>query len=245
MFSSALLILDDIVASTALQRRPRLYEQHESLLSTANNQEGPIDLEAVIGCQNWVLLQVAEIAVLDEWKQNHTLSGDLDVMELVNQATAIRDSLLANPCCLESNQMKTSRGEAGQADVFTIYDEKPSTVASQSALVTQVWAHAALIYLIVVACGWEPTSSDVRYRVDRVIELLTGNPALLRTMVWPFCVAGCLAQPAQHDTFRRLVAALKLPSVFGAAKKALELMEKVWSRSEAGETVAWDFGQMF
>jgi C6 transcription factor Pro1 len=67
-FSSALMILDDTIASTALQEQPRLYEYHRDLLGGI---EAPINLEVVIGLKNWALQYIGEIAALDAWKNNN------------------------------------------------------------------------------------------------------------------------------------------------------------------------------
>ena len=248
-FSSTILILDDIIASTVLQEPPKLYEYHRSLLDDIDGTEPPINLEAAVGCQNWVLLQIAEIAVLDAWKQRCKGAGNLDVMELVRRATVIKDSLEAHLTRLETDPIIISKEGSSLLDVFTEdYCQPPKVPTSQSSLVTGAWAHAALIYLFVVVSGWQPASVDVRYHVARIVELLTcqiSPPALLRTMVWPFCVAGCLAEPTQEVHLRGMVEALQPPSVFGTVRKALEIMENVWCNRDAGDAASRDLATCF
>lgn len=247
-FSSTLLIFDDIIASTVLQEQPRLYGYHRSLLSSIDDTEPPIDLEATVGCQNWALLQIGEIAVLDAWKQQCKKAGNLNVMELVHRAMVIKDLLEAHLRRLETEPVFIPREGISLLDVFTAdYRQQPKTPASQSSLVTRVWAHAALIYLFVVVSGWQPASIDVRHHVGQILELLTQQispPALLRTMVWPFCVAGCLAEPAQEDHLRGMVETLQPPSVFGTVRKALEIMENVWSNKD-GDNSGRDLAACF
>lgn len=223
-FSSTLVILDDIIASTALQEQPRLYEYHHSLLGgIEGTDDPPINLEAVVGLKNWTLLQIGEIAALEAWKQRCRTAGNLDVVELVHRATAIKESLLAHLKRLETDPARVPKENSSLLDVF-------APPPSQGSLVSRVWAHAALIYLSIVVSGWQPASVDVRYHVSRVIELLKRqeSPALLRTMVWPFCVAGCLAEPSQEAHLRGMVEVLQPPSIFGTVHKALEIMENVW-----------------
>ncbi len=223
-FSSTLVILDDIIASTALQEQPRLYENHRSLLGgIEGTDDPPINLEAVVGLKNWTLLQIGEIAALEAWKQRCKTAGNLDVVELVHRATTIKESLVAHLIRLETDPAIVPKENSSLLDVFT-------PPPSQSSVVSRVWAHAALIYLSIVVSGWQPASVDVRYHVSRVIELLKRqtSPALLRTMVWPFCVAGCLAEPAQEPHFRGMVEVLQPPSIFGTVHKALEIMENLW-----------------
>jgi len=248
-FSSALLILDDIVASTMLQEQPRLHEYYHSLLCNPNGAEPAIHLEAVVGCQNWALLQIGEIAVLDAWKQQCKRHGNLDVMELVHRATRIKSSLEDNLKRLETNSAGLQQQSSSLLDVFTAeFTRQSETPVSQSSLVTRVWAHAAFIYLFVVVSGWQPANVDVRYHVDRIIELITHKispPVLLRTMVWPFCVAGCLAEPAHEAHLREMVDMLQPPSVFGTVRKALEIMENVWSNRDAEDLANRDLATCF
>lgn len=248
-FSSTLLILDDIIASTALQERPRLYEYHHSLLGGIDGNEPLINLEPVVGCQNWVLLQIGEIAVLDAWKQKCKKAGNLNVMELVHRATAIKNLLESHLTRLENSAVSIPKEGNSLLDILnTDYCQHSKTLASQSSLVTRVWAHAALIYLFVVVSGWQPASVDVRCHVGRLFELLTfqiSPPALLRTMVWPFCVAGCLAEPAQETHLRGMVEALQPPSVFGNVRKALEIMENVWCNRDTEDVATRDLAMCF
>ena len=248
-FSSALLILDDIIASTVLQEPPRLYEYHHSLLSSSDSTEPVINLGASVGCQNWALLRIGEIAALDAWKQRCKKAENLDIIQLVHRATSIKDSLEADLERLETDPVIIPQDSGSLLDVFTAdYCQQSQTPASQGSLVTQVWAHAAIVYLFVVVSGWQPASVDVRYHVGRIVELLTHQmspPALLRTMVWPFCVAGCLAEPAQEPHFRGMVETLQPLSVFGTVQKALEIMENVWRSRDAGTAADRDLAACF
>ena len=248
-FSSALLILDDIVASTVLREQPKLYHYHHSLLSHIDGTSPIINLESVVGCSNWVLLAISEVAALDAWKHQCNKFGSLDVMEFVHRASAIKTSLEIQVTGLE-NGSATIRPESRVfLDVFAAdFDRISDLSAVQSSLVTRVWAHAALIYLLVVVSGWQPASPDVRYHVSRVIELLTHQispPTLLRTMVWPFCVAGCLAELPHEAALRAMVGALQPPSVFGTVHKALEIMENVWSHRNTGDVASRDLAMCF
>ena len=248
-FTSALLILDDIIASTVLQEPPRLYEYHGSLLGSFGDSEPVIDLGASIGCQNWALLQIGEIAALDAWKQRCKKAENLDIIQLVHRATAVKESLEADLTQLETNSVITPYNSGSLLDVFTAeYRQQSQPPASQGSFITQVWAHAALLYLFVVVSGWQPANVEVRYHVGRIIELLTHQispPTLLRTMVWPYCVAGCLAELTQEPQLRSMVKTLQPLSIFGTVHKALEIMESVWRSRDAGATADRDLAACF
>jgi hypothetical protein len=150
---------------------------------------------------------------------------------------------------LEIEPINTPNEATSLLDIFTSDLGQPAkTPASQTTLVTRVWAHAALIYLFIVVSGWQPASSDVQYHVGKILELLTQQivpPALLRSMVWPFCVAGCLAAPEQEEHLREMVQALQPPSVFGTVRKALEIMENAWLKRGAGDAGIKDLATCF
>ncbi|KAF2499678.1 hypothetical protein BU16DRAFT_279517 [Lophium mytilinum] len=229
-FYSALLIADDIVASTCMEEPPRLLEYHARLLTNGGSldERPPLNLEDFIGCENWVMLQIGEIVALDAWKKSRKKAGQLDMMELVARASAIKQTLLDNLARLDAAATTPKTNSLG---LFTFYnDHFPPMPGGCTAFVTRVWAHAALLYLSVVVSGWQPRSVEVRENVVRILALLEQMPApeLLRTMVWPFCMTGCLAEPGEECRFRAMADALVPHRLFGAARKALEVMENVW-----------------
>ncbi|CAG9993100.1 unnamed protein product [Clonostachys byssicola] len=232
-FSSALLVLDDIVASTILQQQPKLYEHLRSLLGVPGDSEPLVDLESTVGVQNWALLEIGEISALDAWKEKCKVAGNLDVMELVRRAAIIKASLESQLAQLEADSTLQSGGEEGLLGILNQDLSQKRGSDGQTMLITRVWAHAALIYLSIVVSGWQPAGDDTRYQVSRILGLLTEHispPAILRTMAWPFCVAGCLAGQDQRCQFRYLVERLHPHSVFGTLRKALAIMEDTWTR---------------
>lgn len=246
-FSSTILLFDDIIASAVSQEQPKLYEYHHCLLNSSDGTEPAINFETTVGCQNWVLLHVSETAMLDAWKQGCKSAGSLNMIDVVHRATPIKDSLERHLTQLGNNILDPgSRQSSSLLEIFMTGYSQP--LSAQTVLVTQVWAHATLLYLSVVVSGWQPHSIDVRYHVDKIIELLTSRispPALLRTMVWPFCVAGCLAEPARIPHFRAIADALQPPSVFGTVRKALEIMENVWRNQDAEDSLSRDLATCF
>ena len=234
-FSAALLMFDDTIASTVLEKRPRLYEYHRDLLGGI---VPPINLEHIIGIKNWVVLYIGEASALDAWKQDCSRAGDLDVMELAHRARAIKEAV-TQLLLLEPNAASLSNDITCQSS---------KTPAVQSSAITCIWAHGLLIYLSIVVSGWQPASKNVRYYVKQVLELLKrymSLPALLRTMVWPFCIAGCLAEPSEEPHFREIVEVLQPRGIFGTLYKALEIMENVWRNRDAGDIATRDLAWCF
>jgi hypothetical protein len=231
-FYSALLIVDEVVASTYLEGPPSLSAYHSQLLTNDGNPNGraPLSLEDFIGCENWVIVQIGETSALDAWKKSMKRSGQLDMMEMVARASVIKQALLCKLARLEA-ATNTLASQTGNLGLFTAYnDHLPLIPGGCTAFVTGVWAHAALLYLSVVVSGWQPGSAGIRENVVRILALLEQVPKseLLRTMVWPFCIAGCLAEREEECRFRALTDALVPHRLFGAARKALEIMENTW-----------------
>ena len=241
-FTSTLVIWDDIIASTILQKQPRLYNHHRSLLcSDMEGADPPVNIETVFGVKNWALLQIGEIATLDAWKLECRRAGNLDVMKLAHRATTIRESLIFHLTELEN---EPTNEIVSSLDSFTPSNLQPS----HGSLITRVWAHAALLYLFIVISGWQPANDDVRYHVSRTVELLSCQnfpPALLRTVMWPFCVAGCLAEPPQEIQFRQMIQGLKPANLFGKMHKALEIIENAWKTRTTGDVATRDLTACF
>lgn len=230
-FSAALLIFDDIIASTALQEQPRLYALHYSIIG---GEAPPIDLESALGCQNWVLLRIGEIAALDAWKQQLKRAGNLDIVELVRRAMPIKSSVETDLSILETTPAAFQREPDSFLDILNanhLGQSDTTRVDGRISLITGIWAHAAILYLSVVVSGWQPASDEVRCHVHRSIDLLAqvSPPTILRAVCWPFFVVGCLAEPGQEARLRQLVYTLQPRSMFGTIYKALEMMEIVWN----------------
>ena len=229
-FYSALLLADDVIASTCTGNPPRLLEYHAPLLTNGGppNEKPSLDLKDFIGCENWVMLQIGEIAALDAWKRSVKRVGQLDMMELVARASTIKQALLGDLVCLDA---AANTPQNNWLDLFSVHNgQLPPMPGGCSAFVTRVWAHAALLYLSVVVSGWQPGSAGIRDNVVRTLALLEQMPApeLLRTMVWPFCIVGCLAEREEECRLRTMADALVPRRLFGGARKALEIMENTW-----------------
>lgn len=238
-FSTALLVVDDIVASTTLQETPRLYEYHEGILGDASIDADALNLETIVGCQNIVIIELGKVAALDAWKQQRKRAGNLDVMELAHRAVSIRDSLQEHLRRLTTCPFTIAEPTRAMMDLFTAdYLERSLRSVSQVSVITRAWAHASMIYLLIAVSGWQPASPDVRFHVDAVLDLLSRQlspPGLLRTVVWPLCVAGCLATPGDEARIREMVGVLRPSGMFGTVHKALKIMEGVWATRDSAD----------
>ncbi|KAL9087589.1 MAG: hypothetical protein Q9159_003539 [Coniocarpon cinnabarinum] len=242
-FSASLLVFDDILAATSLQKRPVLYQLQHDLLEGSDGTEPPIDLEAVIGVRNCVLLQISEITALDAWKRQCKVAGNLDVMELAHRAMVISIPLRHETEVDPRNDATQNSNPLDAVAACACFSSGLSTNVRSS--ITRMWAHAALLYLHVVVSGWQLANADVRHHVDIFVDLLRHvSPALVRTMAWPFCVAGCLAEPTQEAHFRAVLETLP-SSIFGTVHNAFQVMEMVWRDRDAPGNESRDLAACF
>jgi hypothetical protein len=249
-FFTAILLFYDIVASTSLQRAPRLRSHHSRLLADLAPEEiaESLDLSAFIGCQNWVLQAVGDIAALDEWKQEMKETGCLVQAELVERGDIISRILERGIISLDAGPTV----DFHKPSIGFLQPYSPTGFQNMrkglSLEPTRIWAHAAQIYVDIVVSGWLPSAPRVRQNVARVITLLQAaqSAAQMRTFAWPLCVAGCLAEgDEQEQEFDRIIAGAGDLQLLSAVQEAGRIMKAVWSRRRSLDYQTWDISACF
>ncbi|KAK8136783.1 hypothetical protein PG984_004723 [Apiospora sp. TS-2023a] len=253
-FMTASLLWNDVIASTALERAPSLRQFHAELL------EGPdpvLRTEEFVGCPNWVVLLISEIATLDAWKKEMKAAGHCSMADLVQRAASIEQRLRSGiaqldpipiVCPASCNSADQLAGHSFAAlGVEALHDFDKLRTTPSHALSTSIWAQAALLYLRVGISGLQPCQPEIRAGVADIVALFGAlpSPLCLRTLVWPYAVAGCLATPDQEDFFRRLVDAMGVLQIFGAVKEALSVMSTVWQHRSCTNPDTWDIAACF
>ena len=198
-FGGVLAWYDILSFATTNTRATTLYP----CLGPGSGYKSYIQLEKVMGCENWVMLTILDIAILNEKKQNLAKEGNLAVCELEAQGTEIERRL-----------------ENGLAQIPT---KKHETKDIQT--VTNIFACSALIYLDVVMSGANPELHKIRSAVQRTIEALYSVPdhKLLRYLIWPVCIAACMATEEYYDFFTEM----SMPE-FGMSLRAMEVIQECW-----------------
>lgn len=250
-FFTGFLVFIDIIASTSLEQPARLSAYHPHLLADMDNSESdfgmvPLRLSSLIGCQNWVLLAISRITLLDVWKKDMKKAGRLSMVELVNRASHISRTLNDETLRLEKS---TSGLPKNNSLILRTYVTGHLSTSSRSSTThTRIWAHAAHIYLEVVVSGWQPSNVEIRSSVSQILELLrtVDCSTHLRTLVWPLCVAGCMSEAGSHEQeFRSLLASMDELSMVGALGEARKIMERVWEDRETLDHETWDLAACF
>ncbi|CAN9195565.1 unnamed protein product [Alternaria alternata] len=245
-FCTALLIFVDIVASIALQEPPTLLPYHATVLAEKDDgvslpSDAEIRFSAVIGCRNGVMRSIAEISMLNVWKNEEIATNSLDAMDLINRASQIAHSLESDMIQIENEKVTRSVSDSHTCGPLDL-----ALNPSASSTSTLIWARAAQMYLTVVVSGWQLLSQDIRTNVGHIIVLLEDVPAYqLRALVWPICVAGCLALEEEKTHFLRLFAGLGKVHTAGTLDDARQIMVKVWERSETSDMIDWNLASCF
>lgn len=258
-FYTAYLLFIDVIAATTNGEVPRLQKHHPELLAS----DAPaIHLGEYVGCYNWAILEIAEVARLAAWKRERQSSGSLSTIDLVKQLCVVRarlrdrmDALGPPPCPGDraSNIYDPSAHHpitpySGFHEMTALSQEEARGSPAMD-LHTRIWAQATITYMFVVASGLQPTLPEIRESVETTIELFRAlpSPLALRTLIWPFAVTGCLALKEQESFFVGLVDAMGAMQVFGTVKEALSIMQLVWKLkdSECIEPQMWDIATCF
>ncbi|KAL2838437.1 fungal-specific transcription factor domain-containing protein [Aspergillus pseudodeflectus] len=245
-FFSAVLLLADIISSTALGQPPRLRDYHEDILTKQYQRgEPPLQLEDFFGCQSWVLRQIGEIAALDAWKKDMKTRRTLTISQLVKRASTIEQEIHDGLDRLNSTS-GVDFPALKQLDLPKALNPACThqTACAQDTikLVTRIWAYAARIYLHVVLSGWQIAAPEIHEDVALMLDLfaLLPSPSLLQSLAWPLCVAGCLAEEEQEAAFRALVVSMGPIGTLGTMREVLRILEYTWRARERVDTDTWD-----
>lgn len=175
-------------------------------------EEDRIRLDHIMGCRNWGMIAIKEIADLEAWKKEMHRSRSLSIPLLSRKAAEIEQQL--------HTRLETVL--QGQ-DTLTKYEQECN-------LVTQLNAMSALTYLAIVVSGNSHLLPEVRSSVTNTLKSLKTLPThLLIRISWPYCVAGCMADESEKEDFRNLLYdAHKNGHILGTLWNGLEIIEEFW-----------------
>lgn len=221
----------DILASASTRSQPFLSE-HLSYLNVCCSGS-VIELDKLMGCENWVMISIASISELENRKRDNELAKHRNEDQSyrysktkVHERSKEIEMALNNG--LEMNEQSLNRHHE-------LTSSAPSSLGKLSRTdilhITGVFAHSALIYLHVVFLGANPNIPQVSTRVSRSISSFKdlSDLKLLKNMIWPLCVAGCMAQSDKKGFFRELIEKVDFETTHpGNIWKAYEIMKECW-----------------
>ena len=217
----------DIISCASTRGTPFLDIDHSQMLGNLE-----IPLETLIGCRTSVMALISEISSLDRWKKEAQAAHRLSIVDLANRGAQIEERLRKELADIRNMPLTAGRVvPPSHAGLFP---------ASAHREVSQAFALAAVTYLHVVISGAHPELPEIAQTISKTIHVLNRleEPRLLQSVVWPFCVSGCLARENQQSFFRGLISAAKATkSCTGTLFEAFNIIEECW---EARKTSSYN-----
>jgi len=97
-----------------------------------------------------------------------------------------------------------------------------------------------------VVCGFYPALDEIKSSVTRTIMAIQrikepDKGQLARSLVWPACIAGCLAEKEQETFFRNFIAAgVDSADGFGNCQTTRDVLEACWQHRWRNKTNVTD-----
>lgn len=242
-FFSGVIISQDILACISTGSRPYLWQFHRQLLCVHgrsgyhkdDHDDRRIKLHTIMGCENWALVGICEIACLSTWKVDQQEAGTLNGQELLDRAAQIHRYIEGNSTAVAKDLEKLRQQ----------YPLGPPPRSSRDAyerylvyIITSIYASAAQIHLSNILSPVSPF-----HPVQETMEMaMSGfralpDPIMTRCLIWPLCVAGCMASSSEDQAFFRELCELAIndAKTFGNSQQALEVLEMSWAMRARGE----------
>lgn len=238
-FLTGAILWFDVIACASTGKGPLMRQSHYFLL-----QSDHVDLANIVGCHAWVAVLIGEIAQIQEESRDDTLT----TWDLVDRGRPIRQQLVTRINALR-REIDVAISTHGQMCI--ILDPIAHADAVRRA-VTLVFAYATQVYLNATVAGAFPHDRDIRLSVkdtaDALREMRTiCDPQASRSLVWPICIAGSMAEdPALQSFFRNLIVELgEQAHYFGNSETVLKVLERCWlywrnvAPSNTGQGFSW------
>ncbi|KAG1821628.1 fungal-specific transcription factor domain-containing protein [Suillus subaureus] len=219
----------DVLASATLIRRPKFLEVLRSLYgratTTVNDSRPELSMMGVMGCENRIVLALAEIADLACWKDECRRAGRLSVPELVRRG----------------HDIETILKSTNDPDHYNFDTEQ----SRRRSLTSDVFRASALVYLHSVISGDHPQCPEIMSHIAETVECLRRAEDIstarhvVRSVVFSICICGCLTDVPQYRSYflRRLHE--QQTETVGNCTRVAQLMREVWNSRERGEPVDW------
>lgn len=189
------LVWYDLMGMVSTGAQSLLSVDHSILLETDS-----IDMQEVSGCPNAILGVLREITILRGWKTQAEREKRLSIIELAVRGNKIVEKLQE---MLSDLDLPVSAHEDGSHQDLQCGQPNHQTSAS----VASIYARAALVFVHVVISGPNIYIQELRTEVasltDRMRSMSQRLP--LRTMLWPLCVAVCLAEGASQQSAQKMI----------------------------------------
>lgn len=220
----------DIISCITTGKPPQLQSVHNDAISP----HSPIQLEYIMGCKNWAMIQIARIAVLQEDKMKATHDGIFDPTDFEKRADVIRREL----------RNWLTQGFLGNLRISNTDPQVSHPAMPSTTLVTRIFTLAAFIYLHVIVSGFQLQTDELNTTIWEAMTLLrTQFPAAsMHTIVCPLYIIGSVVKDEDRYFFRKVLSTAPLlePSLKHRSK-ILGLLEQIWNiRDTTTGSWTWD-----
>ncbi|KAH7391752.1 fungal-specific transcription factor domain-containing protein [Pyrenochaeta sp. MPI-SDFR-AT-0127] len=210
-FLSSTLVWLDIASSITMGITPLLLSHHPRILSTGSQ----VQLRNIMGCENWVLLQIARISELHKTKSSAPKSGQSDPaqLELITSDISLMIQSGLSHMSVRSSSLNLS---------LPTYPH---------AVVTQMYAYMAVIYLHLVTNAFERLDL-LDSTINSAMKVLQTQLSIqeLSTLIGPLSFVGIVSKPSDRHFF---LDTLSTPPVLNPflnhRRHILPILEKVWA----------------
>ena len=207
----------DIIAAASTRRAPFLEIDHVQALDRLE-----IPLENLVGCRNSIMALICEVSALDRWKKESEGARKLSIIDLAKRGGQLEERLRQELASLEKMPV-------AEPSLWG-----PSAIPGASSThpgISKAFGLAAIAYLHVVISGAHPELPEIAKVVSELVAVFQTlrEQRLLPSVVWPFCISGCLALEEQQGCFRDLFAAAEITEPTGGTLgEAYQVMEECW-----------------
>ncbi|KAE8449585.1 hypothetical protein EG329_007915 [Mollisiaceae sp. DMI_Dod_QoI] len=221
-FMSGVVIWLDMLASITMGTSPNLLEFYSHSIAPGSH----IKLENIVGCNNWVAMQLGRIAALHQCRASTSQNNCLNINDFEAQAEDIRTELQRGLTELCFSSLEINQEEP--AKTFGPTSKPP-------AFITRMFTLSAGIYLHLVVHGFEPHSEALSLLTTEAMMVLRSQVPreMMHTIICPLYIVGSVATGNDQTLFRCVFSAMPVldPSLEHRSK-ILPLLEKIWHQRE-------------
>ncbi|KAK7229973.1 hypothetical protein V2G26_002143 [Clonostachys chloroleuca] len=192
----------------------------------SNDSACQVRLQDIMGCQNWVMIQIGRIA---EFHKQMTQASEHKCDEYMQIVEAIH------------NDIQTGLANTGSPELISPLIDIDSPGPDLVVLITYLYAQTALIYLHLILHGFK----DFQH-VRAPIAIVTSyarrgiTPKLRPALVLPFFICGSVVDEGDRDLFRSVLSSPPLtnPSL-QHRPRVLRALEEIWSQRQSMPAYTW------
>ncbi|KAK9780183.1 putative Zn(2)-C6 fungal-type domain-containing protein [Seiridium cardinale] len=229
-FIAGTIIWLDLIASITTGNAPRLLQYHSVVIGPDSQTR----LESIMGCQNWLMIQIGRIAKVQQQKTESKRLGRLNSAHFDHTMAHIGKQIGSGLMLSDLADF-----ELCEANLCGPHN----TMLGWTTSITRMFAHMASVYLHLVTHGFHKLELLTSVTTDAIEMVRTRFPRnLLPAVVCPLFVIGCVAKPGEEQqVFGYLFSSPPLlDPLLNHRAKALPTLEAVWNRRELSTCFTWE-----